>query len=296
MSDTPTPPEDAPRRASGETPISSPRAPQAQAPRRKRPWTILGRLSKAIREQNWFAVVLELAIVVLGVVIGFQVTGWGQDRSDAAKEQTYLRQLEADLAETERDIEHTSATIALWDLATVRLLHAFRTPERPPMDSVYAWLRSATRINRVRPVDGTAQALIATGELSLIRNDSLRSAILSYLNTNQHQIALTDLQMEVFFQAVLSLNEHVDWLEGAPAEEDSAAAVIFREAFPYSFVPDGPTRTPFPTSSEALFQNREAYTAVQNLARMKRLMAGNRQYMIQRSRTLREQVEAELNR
>lgn len=33
----------------------------------KRPWTILRRLSKAVREQHWFAVVLELAIVVLGM-------------------------------------------------------------------------------------------------------------------------------------------------------------------------------------------------------------------------------------
>jgi hypothetical protein len=34
---------------------------------------ILARLSKAIREQNWFAVVLEFVIVIAGVVTGFQI-------------------------------------------------------------------------------------------------------------------------------------------------------------------------------------------------------------------------------
>jgi len=35
---------------------------------------ILSRISRAVREQNWFAVVLEFVIVIAGVVIGFQVT------------------------------------------------------------------------------------------------------------------------------------------------------------------------------------------------------------------------------
>lgn len=37
---------------------------------------ILRRFSRLIREQNWSAVVLELVNVVLGVVIGFQITAW----------------------------------------------------------------------------------------------------------------------------------------------------------------------------------------------------------------------------
>jgi hypothetical protein len=44
-------------------------------PPSRRAGTILGRLSQALREQNWFAVVLEVCIVIVGVVVGFQVTG-----------------------------------------------------------------------------------------------------------------------------------------------------------------------------------------------------------------------------
>ena len=81
----------------------------APTPRPKRPWTILGRLSKAVREQNWFAVVLELLIVILGVVIGFQITAWGQARSDAGREQTYLHLLAADLRQTQRTVSYANS-------------------------------------------------------------------------------------------------------------------------------------------------------------------------------------------
>ena len=50
------------------------RLPEPPVVRPRRAYTILGRLTQAVREQNWFAVALELVIVVFGVVIGFQVT------------------------------------------------------------------------------------------------------------------------------------------------------------------------------------------------------------------------------
>ena len=61
---------------------------------------ILARLKKAIEEQNWFAVGLEFVIVVFGVVIGFQVTLWGQAKADEVKGDAYLLQLVVDLHHT----------------------------------------------------------------------------------------------------------------------------------------------------------------------------------------------------
>ena len=44
---------------------------------------ILARLTRAMRQQNWFAVALEFVIVILGVVIGVQVTAWNSARQAA---------------------------------------------------------------------------------------------------------------------------------------------------------------------------------------------------------------------
>jgi hypothetical protein len=52
---------------------------------------------------------VEAAVVVLGVAIGFQVAAWGSARSDVAKEQRYLSQLASDLRETERQLLHLRA-------------------------------------------------------------------------------------------------------------------------------------------------------------------------------------------
>lgn len=43
---------------------------------------ILQNLTKAIRDQNWFAVGVEFLIVIAGVVIGFQIQGWNENRAD----------------------------------------------------------------------------------------------------------------------------------------------------------------------------------------------------------------------
>jgi hypothetical protein len=42
--------------------------------------TIISGLAVKIRRQDWFAVVLEVFVVVLGILIGLQVTSWNEDR------------------------------------------------------------------------------------------------------------------------------------------------------------------------------------------------------------------------
>ncbi|NNF57053.1 MAG: hypothetical protein HKN04_02325, partial [Rhodothermaceae bacterium] len=159
--------------ASGET---APLAPAA-----KRPWTILGRLSAAVREQNWFAVVLEVVIVVLGVVIGFQITAWGQNRANREQEQVYLHQLVVDLRETEQEIAEASAWLLPRETGAGAVLRSFYEPTRPHPDTLLERIVESAGTWNADPVTGTAEALVATGDLSLLREDSLRSAITSYL-------------------------------------------------------------------------------------------------------------------
>ena len=50
-----------------------------------------------MREQNWFAVVLEFVLVIAGVVIGFQVTAWNAERGERESEANHLAYLAKDL-------------------------------------------------------------------------------------------------------------------------------------------------------------------------------------------------------
>lgn len=58
---------------------------------------ILRRLAESIRRQDWFTVVLEVLIVVLGVFIGIEVANWNESRADRAREQRIIVDMLADL-------------------------------------------------------------------------------------------------------------------------------------------------------------------------------------------------------
>jgi hypothetical protein len=46
----------------------------------------LRRITKHVKDQNWFAVGLDFLIVVFGVFMGFQVQQWNEDFSDKVVE------------------------------------------------------------------------------------------------------------------------------------------------------------------------------------------------------------------
>ncbi|MFO7764097.1 MAG: DUF6090 family protein [Wenzhouxiangellaceae bacterium] len=70
---------------------------------------ILKKLAGAVRRQDWFTVLLEVLIVVLGVFIGIQVANWNEAQSDRKRELVLLGTLVEDVREDIADIEVTIA-------------------------------------------------------------------------------------------------------------------------------------------------------------------------------------------
>lgn len=58
---------------------------------------ILRRITEHVKAQNWFAVVIDFFIVVLGVFIGIQVANWDDTRKDRADEALFLEDLHEDI-------------------------------------------------------------------------------------------------------------------------------------------------------------------------------------------------------
>jgi hypothetical protein len=54
---------------------------------------LLRKLADAIRAQNWFPVVLEIAIVVIGLLIGLQINEWADQRATERLYRTALQSL-----------------------------------------------------------------------------------------------------------------------------------------------------------------------------------------------------------
>jgi hypothetical protein len=159
---------------------------------------ILRRFMQHVKDQNWFAVWLDLGIVVLGIVIGFQVTDWNQGRSERSSEANHLaylvQDLTADIEELTYIEEMTLRRLSALDAVIVEATGAptrlvFDMPgfqvnfqpapalENPAECSViYATTTMST-------LDGNRHAyntLINTGDVQLLSNTSHVRAIQGY--------------------------------------------------------------------------------------------------------------------
>ena len=273
-----------------------PRA-DTSAERPRRAGTILGRLAAAVREQNWFAVALEVVIVVVGVVIGFQVTAWGQARADAATERGYLRQVSADLAETERAMADADDGARHVERAIYRLNRAFYTPDRPPRDSLLVWIGNAAFGAPRRPVLGTVEALVATGDLALISTDSLRSALTEYLEDARAEIDTQARFEQTRASAEERLRRRVDFSAPikavlSPEQIEGALGVPLEETAYF----DGPRRSPLPFDVDRFLSDGEARHATEQLVLGTQNLRRGRGRMRRDAAALRAMVDAELNR
>ncbi|MEM9411598.1 MAG: hypothetical protein AAGA30_10820, partial [Planctomycetota bacterium] len=59
------------------------------------------RLAQHVKDQNWTAVGLDFAIVVMGVFIGIQVANWNTAVQDRVKEQRLLTSLYQDIVQAQ---------------------------------------------------------------------------------------------------------------------------------------------------------------------------------------------------
>ncbi|MBT1449322.1 hypothetical protein KJ365_00385 [Glaciecola sp. XM2] len=65
---------------------------------------ILRRLTKHIKDQNWFAVALDFVIVIVGVFIGIQVSNWNDAQQSQMRETAVLAQLKEEFVEIEKTL------------------------------------------------------------------------------------------------------------------------------------------------------------------------------------------------
>jgi hypothetical protein len=60
---------------------------------------LLRRLTEAFRKQDWFTVLIETLIVVLGVFLGLQANNWNSERARRVADRQYLERLHAEVEE-----------------------------------------------------------------------------------------------------------------------------------------------------------------------------------------------------
>ena len=143
---------------------------------------ILRNLAEALREQNWFTVVLEVLIVVVGIFVGLQVDSWNETRKDRLSEHRYLEriydELALDIASIELSIKVAKSRRDMGHL----LLNALNDSEVVRANP-FVFLRAIEQasytlsptINNV-----TFDEIKFAGNLAIIRDEDLRSRLSAY--------------------------------------------------------------------------------------------------------------------
>lgn len=277
----PPPAEEGPLSADERVPIPGGELPAGATPARRR----------AVR-LRWF--LGQLLVVVTGILVAIALNAWWDAREDRAREQSYLRQLDADLAETQAGIDGYSQFLRPVDRAGALLVRAYRAPTPPPADSLRAWLLLGSRFGVPQPVLGTVEALVATGDLSIIRSDSLRTEIVAYLDFNRGLLSSQDIVGGVWRQGFGQVRRRVDFTDLAVSGRAPETVDSLARADPYYEVPAGTRRRPFPVDAAALLRDREVYEGLWTMNSSKRNLAQIRTDMAERVTGLRQLVRTAL--
>jgi hypothetical protein len=132
---------------------------------------------------RWFFA--ELLVVITGILIALAAQSWWQNRGNENAERAYLEQLLADTRENEELLTRriTADSTARHRAGRMAAILRERLP-LPPQDTMAVLARLGSTTFSL--ITATYDGLIATGDIKLLRNDSLRTATL-YLGTQIHR-------------------------------------------------------------------------------------------------------------
>jgi hypothetical protein len=144
-----------------------------------------------LKEQNWFAVALELFVVVLGIFLAFQVDRWYEHKSLLANEQQNLRSLAADFADNRSSVEWVIERNSLAANAGRELL-ALSESANPTVSKsrFYELLADAQRRGTLRLNRRTYDSLVSSGSLDSIQSSELKDKIAEFYANAERQLSI----------------------------------------------------------------------------------------------------------
>jgi len=161
---------------------------------------LLRRITKHINDQNWFAVLLDFFIVVVGVFVGLQVSNWSNAQQDRRDETAILHALHTEITETEQLAENIlyrriSSAIAI---ATATNILFGLAPQRELTTTECTALGSAHMLYFGRTNLPALERLQATGRLDIVRDTALNSALAKLLQRQEALEFTTSLSANAY--------------------------------------------------------------------------------------------------
>lgn len=137
----------------------------------------------AIRSMAGTAIA-EVAIIIVGVLLAFQVENWRADRDSREQEKAQIAALHADFLQNSARLEQVIALQEGIVDAQSRLLRiAYQIDPRPADDELVRVVTKAQSFHRLKAVMGAYRSLVSSGDMRLLRNANLRAALAEFADT-----------------------------------------------------------------------------------------------------------------
>lgn len=155
---------------------------------------VIRRIREHVATHNWFAVAVDLGIVVVGVFLGTQANVWNEARIERAAAAEYRAQIIDDLEGNERDIAGRRAYYQAVRRHALAALAAIDAPSRPRGEPFLVDAYQASQV-WLRPLTRTGyDELIGAGLSNGIGDLQTRSRLTAYY-TQIRQFDVTAMNM-----------------------------------------------------------------------------------------------------
>ena len=140
---------------------------------------VIRRIREHVAGYNWFAVAVDLAIVIIGVFIGIQASNWNAARIERGEVRAYKAQIIQNLKSNEREIVARQAyyrQVRAHSLAALRGLEESRAGDEPFLIDAY----QASQVWPVRMERSAFDEMIASGLAKSFGDSNIRQRLSTY--------------------------------------------------------------------------------------------------------------------
>ncbi|MEM7704057.1 MAG: hypothetical protein AAF358_00805 [Pseudomonadota bacterium] len=140
------------------------------------------RLREKLIDQDWVGVSVELLIVVVGIFLGLQASAWYEDRRELALSDEYLERLRTEFTEIKAEIDGAIDTHQKIIDGLQRLQVVLNSGPMSDADiaAIEFGLMNVLNMDTGGGVSATYQEILTSGQLRLISNKQLISALAEY--------------------------------------------------------------------------------------------------------------------
>jgi hypothetical protein len=183
---------------------------------------LLRRISSHVRAENWFAVFLDLIVVVVGLFIGLQVDTWWEDQKEARFESAYLLEIQEDFEFNKLELEALTARLEgiIRSMLVLQEQSALATPSMSLSD-LNDNFSQIYNLDTFDPVNRTFANLTVSGDITMIQNRPLKNTLAEYYATAKETVVVQNThEMELVQIYEPYVIENLDYLAVAFSRVD----------------------------------------------------------------------------